>query len=103
VTRSAGIELRFRVLLSMQRALLGVITPALRSVAVSWDEGEIAARFTYETDDPEDIESVREAETRVIADFEDKTTRFWIEVVPMPSPVWFHEGEVFVYQRQEEG
>lgn len=44
-------QLRTRVLLSIQRALLGMVTPSLRGVAVTWGDSAINARFIYDADD----------------------------------------------------
>ena len=90
---------RADVLLSMQRALLGCVTTALREVAVSWDDHRIAARFTYDREDSDHTELVAEIETQVYADFEPVETDFTIEVVPEPTPVAVLDREVLVYSR----
>jgi hypothetical protein len=96
------VEMRVRVLLSIQRALLGKVTPALRGVAVSWGEDWIAARFLYASDDPEAVELVRVAETEILADFaDDVTTRFVVETVLQPTPLRLAADEIWTYLRRD--
>jgi len=95
-------QLRVRVMMSFQRALLGVVTPSLRGVSVSWDEHRIRARFVYEADDSRHVELVQETETQVLADFgAEVVTDFAIEVTPNQSTLALNEGEVWVYLRRE--
>jgi hypothetical protein len=64
-------ELRVRLLLSIQRALLGEITPNVRAVTAGIDERTITLRWIIDgeiTDELEDDLSAAGAE--VIADFE---------------------------------
>jgi hypothetical protein len=64
------IDLRSRVLLSLQRALLGSVTPNLRSVVCRWSETEIEIRAIYDGEpSPEEVEEMSMVETNVLADF----------------------------------
>jgi len=64
-------ELRTRLLLSMQRALLGAVTPNLRCVYVRLADKKIYSVFVYEKE-PSVVErdAASLAGTEVIADFE---------------------------------
>lgn len=64
-------QLRVRLLLSIQRALLGEVTPNIRAVTAGIDENAITLRWIIDgeiTDELEDDLSAAGAE--VIADFE---------------------------------
>lgn len=56
-------ELRTRVLLRLQVALLGEVRPHLRGVAVSWNKSEISVRMFYDGISGED-------ETEIASDIE---------------------------------
>ena len=64
------IDLRVRVLLSLQRALLGAIVPSIRGITCSYDDSEIKILCLfdgeYSDDDKEILECVS---TEVVADF----------------------------------
>jgi hypothetical protein len=97
----SGTEARVRVLLSMQRALLGAVTRPLRGVAVSWSGDRIVARFIYD-EAPRDQDPMLEAETEVLADFDQSVvTDFRAEVAPAPMSLPLNNGEVWVYRRRE--
>lgn len=99
---TSATQMRVRVLMSIQRALLGMVTPSLRGVSVSWDEHRIGARFVYDADDRENVEFVQEIETQVLADFgEDVVTDFAVEVAPESTAPALNESEVWVYLRRE--
>ncbi len=64
------LEFRQCVLLSVQRALLGEVPPALRGVTLGWDDSLIYLRCYF--DGPiseEDHESMELVATEVMADF----------------------------------
>ena len=62
--------LRMPVLLSLQRALLGEVFPALVAVCVSWSERAIRIRWFVDPPISDDNrESVSSVETEVLADF----------------------------------
>ena len=61
---------RARVLLSLQRALLGAITPEVRAIDVCWRDGEIRIRVAVESEPSEELlEIVDDFEAEVEADF----------------------------------
>lgn len=95
-------EMRVTVLLSLQRALLGMVTMSLRGVAVSWTEHLVCARFMYEFEDSQHVELMGEIETEVLADFHsDVDTRFTIEAAPRSTRLGLEQDEVWVYLRRE--
>lgn len=95
--------LRAAVLLSMQQALRGLVTPGLRAVAVRWDGGVIAARFLFDHDPgEEDRADLSLAETRVVADFTpEHAVEFTANWLPRPMALLLNEGEEWVYLRKE--
>lgn len=93
--------IRVRALLSMQRALLGMVTPSLRGVAVSWDAGLVAARFVDEHETGNEPELVAEIEAQVLADFDHVETGFTMEYSGAAGPLVLGPGEVWVYVRRE--
>jgi hypothetical protein len=67
------VDLRARVLLSLQGALIGEVSSVMRGITCDWNESEIRIRCVM--DGPvqeEDEESVSVIETRVMADFPDQ-------------------------------
>jgi hypothetical protein len=61
---------RVRVLLSVQRALLGAITPQIREVDVCWSDSMILIRFVADGEIKPNLDDlVIDAETEVLADF----------------------------------
>lgn len=97
-------DFRTLVLLSLQRALWGMVTPDLVAVAVGWSSRRIHARFVYESAiTPQIAEIVREVETSVLADFPAETeTDFRAEVGSASSASEFQEGEAWwAYRRRD--
>lgn len=102
MTGTNPLDMRVPVLMAIQRALLGMVTPSLRSVLVSWDERRIDARFIYDTAASENVELVQEVETEVLADFDDHiVTDFSVEVVAPPSAPAGSAREIIAYLRRE--
>lgn len=95
---------RPRLLLSLQRALLGAVTASLRGIAVACTEDEAAVRFIYDDDEGDYLELVQDVETEVLADFcEDFTVEFSFETAPRESaPLLLMDGEVWAFLRREE-
>lgn len=59
-----------RLLLSVQRALLGAVSPNLRAVTCGWEGVEIKLRFVFDGEiAEEELEDARIVGTEVIADF----------------------------------
>jgi hypothetical protein len=63
-------DLRVRVCLSMQRALLGSITPNIRAISVAWDQlKSFSIRVYYDTHPTEDdLEQMEIVASEVLAD-----------------------------------
>ena len=96
------LSLRVEVLLSAQRALWEVPTPALRAVAVAWDEQWLRPRFVYDAALSEnEQESVSLFGTHLVADFVVHMVDERYEVLPWPQPLTLRPGEVWVYLRYE--
>jgi methyl coenzyme M reductase beta subunit len=96
-------ELRPLVLLSVQRALLGLVTPDLRAVDVAITGRNVTGRLTYDgeiTDEQAQIAS--EVEGMVIGDVDDDVeVRFVAERVPRQDSVQLMPGAAFCYLRRE--
>jgi hypothetical protein len=61
---------RQKLLLSVQRALLGAVPAALRQVSCGWSGQEIKLRFVFDGEiNPDDYESCQMVGSEVIADF----------------------------------
>lgn len=97
-------ELRTDALLSVQRALLGMVTRDLRAVEVAIDNRNISGRFVYDgvlTEEHRAI--VGEAETLVIGDMDDDVkVEFEAVSAPVPEQVAFVRGTTFCFLRREE-
>jgi hypothetical protein len=97
-------EKNFRalVLLSLQRALVGMITQSMLAVFVSWTEMEVCVRVLFDRPvSPDDIEWVSIIETEIIADIPTHTVRCVAESClcsknGMPKP---HVNERTVFKR----
>lgn len=95
------LPMRIRVLLSFQRAMLGMVTSSLVGVAVSWSESVICARFVYDQPTAVEAELVEEIETEVLADFRDCTTSFELKAVENGEISALAQGEIWVYRRHD--
>jgi hypothetical protein len=87
--------------LSLQRALLGEVPPALRAVVFSMKELTIASRFYF--DGPisqEDDESVSCVETEVLADYDQEYT-IAVRCIRLDFPLPIYDDGVWVYHRRE--
>ena len=97
-----NLSLRLEVLLSAQRALWEVPTPALRAVAVAWDERWLRPRFVYDAPPSEsEQELVSLFGTYLAADFVAHMVDERYEVLPWPQPLNLRPGEDWVYLRYE--
>lgn len=97
-------EMRVRVLLSVQRALLGHIGTAVRAILCRWTENEIHVRAVFDGEIREDdAEAISEAETEVIADFPSETAVFFkLERCDHPASIRHDADEQMVFQRLEQ-
>lgn len=94
-------ELRVRVLLTLQVALLGMVTANMRSVAVSWTDKDVRIRVVFdERVSPEDAELASEIESEVISHLPHHTVRCQAEACLIPTEkVRISPDEVLVFQR----
>ncbi len=99
-------EIRVRLLLSVQRALLGIVPASLREVACGWDCTEVKLRFVFDGEiDPDDYEAAQIVGTEVIADFSEPWT-IAEEIVRIDYPtdlrdIWPAGNMVRAYLRKE--
>ena len=70
------VDLRTRVLLSLQRALLGAVFPSLRGVTVEWDERNVhIICYLHGPAAASEVATLSCVETEVIADLPDHKVR----------------------------
>ena len=99
-------QMRVRLLLSIQRALLGAVPATLREVTCRWEGTEVKLRFVFDGEiDPHDYSGAQIAGTEVIADFSEPWT-ISEEIVRIDYPTdlreWRPAGNmVLAYQRKE--
>jgi hypothetical protein len=90
-------------LFSVNRSLLGMVTPNLRAVAYLLTDTELRVRFMYE-DEPDEwtTEAVSVAETECIADgWPTREVSYIAEHVPLPQHLVFMPQEHVVFFRYE--
>ena len=93
---------RTEVLLSFQRALWDVVTPALRAVAVRPAYPLVEARFIYEAVGEQERMIVDDVEAYVVADFMPPVNvRFTAVAAPSNAPRELDSGEEWVFRRHE--
>jgi len=97
-----SVELRVRVLLTLQVALLGRVTANMRAVLVSWTEKEIWINFRFDQPaSPQEIELVSEVETEVISHLPDHLPHCQIDAIACSNKLDINLGEVLVFHRFE--
>lgn len=95
-----AIELRTRVLLTLQVVLLGMVTASMRSVSVSWTDKDVHVRIVFDRAiSPEDFELVSEIESEVISHLPEHMVHCQAEARPTAANVQVNAGEVLVFQR----
>jgi hypothetical protein len=96
----SNIELRTRVLLTLQVALLGMVTSNMRSVFVSWTETDVHIRLVFDgIVSINEIELASEIETEVISHLpKHGITCDAISCLPLEKVVPL-VSEVLVFQR----
>jgi hypothetical protein len=97
-------DLRTRVLLSVQRALLGEITPEMRAVEVEWSPERILLRVFTEGEASEEVREDFDASavTQVVADFPEPDRddpRVEFEFVRCDSPARIPVRGTLVFSR----
>jgi hypothetical protein len=94
---------RTRVLLSLQRALLGEVFPALRKVTADWSDS--AVKFWAYVDGelaPQDEESLSCVSAEVAADFS-PGVEIDYEIIRCDAPQRIQDGRLAVFCRREAG
>jgi len=89
------------VLLAVQRALLGAVTPRLRAVTVDHDATKIALEAYYDgpiTDD--DRETMSTVETEILAEFPD-THIVTLSALRLDAPTPIPKHRTWAYYRKE--
>lgn len=95
-----AVELRVRVLLTLQVALLGMVTAHMRSVLVSWTDKDVWVRVVFDQMvSPEDIELVSEIESEVMSHLPDHAVICHAEACLTPTTLEINAQEVLVFQR----
>lgn len=96
-------QLRAFLLLSVQRALLGVVPAALRAVTCDWQAKEIRIQFVFDGEiADDDRECVQIAGTEVIADFaSDWTISEEIIRIDSPANLGAYALAHWAYERKE--
>ena len=96
------IELRIRVLLTMQSALLGAIRPNIRAVACRWDFNSIHIRSIYDGEiSNADKELIDDVATEVISHFPDAAISIECVRSDAPERLVVDVTESYVYRRSE--
>jgi hypothetical protein len=92
---------RVRAILSMNRALWGEVSPALRAAKIKWDDITIHLFFYYDGEISEDdYESAQDVATEVISDFPKHELEVNILRWDYPKPIPQESLET-VYRRRE--
>lgn len=98
---SATVLRRSRVLLSLQRALLGAVGPALRAVTVTYTDSSIRFEAYFDGEiGADDREAMSEVETEVMADFP-PTHRITHDVTRLDAPASIPKDRTWVFHRKE--
>lgn len=97
------LELRIRVLLTMQAVLLGVIKKNIRAVVCRWDFDHIQVRIVVDGEVSDaDKELMDDVETEVISHFPDAEVSVKCVRLDVPGRVVVDTAEVYVFRRHEE-
>ncbi|WP_147297193.1 hypothetical protein [Chromobacterium vaccinii] len=96
------IDLRVRVLLTMQVVLLGFVSVNCRAVLCAWREGEIDVRIIFDQEVSEgDQECVSEIESELFAHFSDWSVNVLYERLAVSALIEKKQDEFFVFKRRE--
>jgi len=97
-------DLRVEVLLNMQVALLGMVTPNIYAVLVQWNETEISIRVVFQGEiSSDDLEAVSVIETEMIAQFPGFSVSSVCEQRVPGEPLKRRENEVAVLRMADSG
>lgn len=97
-----SIELRIRVLLSLQAALLNNISANIRGITCRWSTSEITIHCYFQGEiSDDDRESMECVATEVIADFPEHKISIECKRLDLPEPLNPHTLSAWVYRRRE--
>ena len=95
-------EGRLRLLLGMQVALLGMITPQIRGITCGWIDNAITLKFLYDgpysEDDEEDCEDVV---TEIMSHFPEHQVELQMLELQAPESLKDQYLQAWVYLRKE--
>lgn len=95
-------QLRCRVLLSFQAALLGEVSPNIRGITSAWNDSTIEFRAYFDGEIPEDDEESMECvATQIIAGFPEHEVNLQCIRLDAPEPLNPHGLTAWVYRRKE--
>lgn len=95
------LELRRRVLLTFQVALLGMVTPSLRGVTVHWNDSILAHCLFDGPVGEEEREACSDIEAEVMASFPDHEVSVLPRRVDAPEDLTSELLDAWVYRRKE--
>jgi hypothetical protein len=99
---SEEIELRSKVLLTFQTALLGMISSSLRGVTVTWSDEAITGRLLFDRDvGIEERECASDIEAEIAAAFPDHGVEVKSVTYNFPRPMNEQGLAAWVYRRKE--
>ena len=92
---------RTRILLTLQQALLGAVTPALRGVTAGWEPGgDLTVTCYFDGDISEtDEEAMEDLDTELLAGFDDR--KIALELLRCDAPAPMAVRTAWVYRRHE--
>ena len=95
--------LRTELLLSLQRAMLGVVPASLRAVTCDWDEGRVTLRYLFDGSiQPGDAAAMTAVGVEVADDFRDTVAvEEQIVRVDHPACLALHALRAWAYMRKE--
>jgi hypothetical protein len=98
-----SLETRARILLSMQVALLGMVTPKMRAVLIGWHEPQMVFRVIFDSClvTSEQADLVNELETEMIAHFPGWEIQGLAVPLEQAHQVSASLNEVLVFRRAE--
>ncbi len=92
---------RCRVLLTIQRALLGEVFPDLRAITVDWSLEFVKFRaYVHGESRPDDLDSLSCVSAELSADFEEEINIEY-SIIRIDAPNQIVDSGVFVYKRRE--
>lgn len=99
---TSAINRREDILLSIQRALVGSVTPNVRWIACNWSNSRINVRVGYEgMPSPDDLEGMSIVETEIVADFPSLSVQVQCSRSDAAVKDAIEADEVIAYARRE--